>query len=110
MHRVVRSTMRSTNHVRVIEPDDASGWPGDAHRGVRRLATALDRWRQENGPATDHCRRVLPLPLGISLVPLHLLRRSILIRKIEPDVGGRIDDLERRVHKADHVQAAESSR
>jgi hypothetical protein len=52
----------------------------------------------------------LPLLLAISRVSPHLVRQSILVPKIEPDVGGGIDDLERRLHQADHVQAAESPR
>jgi hypothetical protein len=43
-------------------------------------------------------------------VPPHLVRQSVLLRKIESNVGGRIDDLARCLHEADHVQAAETSR
>ena len=110
MHRVVRSTMRSTNHDRVIEPDDASGWPGDAHRGLADLPQLRADGRKRTAQQPITVEEFLPLLLGISLVSFHLVRLSILIRQIEPDVGGRIDDLERRVHKADHLQAAESSR
>ncbi len=39
---------------------------------------------------------------GISPVSPHLIRHRVLLRKIESNVGGWIDDLERRVHEADH--------
>ncbi len=46
---------------------------------------------------------------GISPVAPHLIRSRVLLRKVESNVGGWIGDLERRMHEADHVQAAKAS-
>jgi hypothetical protein len=46
---------------------------------------------------------------GIPAISPRLVCQGVLLGKIESNVGGRIDDLVRRINQADHVQAAESS-